>query len=279
MLPATLTIAQGSFVIINIFIVIGWLIFSFLFWRSLRRYAVDEDRVFDLTFFATGASLVFARLGFVAAHTELFIGKSPLLIIAVWVAPGLSWVLGLVGGVATLVLLSRRYKVRLGLVLDALAVALPLPIILGEVGSLLTGAELGRLSNIPLAALGGAGVSRHPVQLYEMLGVVLISMLMLRMTARSIKNKWPFGIVGVWFFFSYAVLEFILELLKDSRVYWGNLTANQWMLIGIFAECIGVLYVRGGGRERFRPVAFKLAKFFEEKGKKIHESISRRHTH
>ena len=279
MLPATLTIGQGSFVIINIFIVLGWLIFSFLFWRSLRRYAVEEDRVFDLSFFASVTALVFARLGFVVGHTELFIGKSPLLIAAIWVAPGLSWISGLVGGVATLVLLSRRYKVRLGLVLDALAVALPLSIILGEAGSLVTGAELGKLSGLPLQLLGGAGVSRHPVQLYEMIGVIAISVLMLRMTARSIKYKWPFGIVGVWFFFSYAVVEFILEFVKDSHVYWGNLTANQWMLIGIFAECIGVLYVRGGGRERVRPLAFRVAKFFEEKGKKIHESISRRNTH
>lgn len=279
MLPATLNIAQGSIVIINLFVVLGWLIFSFLFWRSLRRYAVEEDRIFDLTFFATVTALVFARLGFVAAHTELFTGKSLLLIVAIWVTPGLSWVLGLVGGVATLVLLSRRYKVRLGLVLDALAVALPLPIILGEVGSLLTGAELGRPSGLPFALPGGDGLARHPVQLYEMLGVVVISILMLHMTARSIKNKWPFGIVGVWFFFSYAAVEFILEFIKDSRVYWGNLTANQWMLIGIFAECIGVLYVRGGGRELFRPVAFRVTKFIKEKGKNIHESISRRHTH
>lgn len=279
MLPTTFTIAQGSFVIVNLFIVSGWLGFSFLFWRSLRRFAVEEDRVFDLTFFASVFALVFSRLGFVATHPELFLGKSPLLIAAIWVAPGLSWLGGMVGGVATLVMLSRQYKVRLGLVLDALAVALPLSIILGEVGSLLTGAELGRVTNLPWAAVFGGGSLRHSVQLYEMIGVIGISILIIRLTAQSIKNKWPFGIVGVWFFFCYAIAEFVLEFAKDSRVYWGNLTANQWMLIGIFAECIGVLYVRGGGRERVRPIIHKIVKFFEEKGKTIHESISRRHTH
>lgn len=278
MLPATIVIGQGSFVIFNLFVVLGWLGFSFLFWRSLRRFAVEEDRVFDLTFFASVFALVFSRLGFVATHPELFLGKSPLLIAAIWVAPGLSWLAGLVGGVATLVMLSRQYKVRLGLVLDALAVALPLPIILGEVGSLITGAELGRVSSLPWAAAFGGGPPRHPVQLYEMIGIIGISIISLRMTTRSIKHKWPFGIVGVWFFFCYAIAEFALEFAKDSRVYWGNLTANQWILIGIFAECIGVLYVRGGGRERVRPMTHRIVAFFEEKGKKIHESISRRNT-
>ncbi|MFZ5535135.1 MAG: prolipoprotein diacylglyceryl transferase [Patescibacteria group bacterium] len=281
MIPTVFPFQHGSFIVINSFTVVGWLIFSFLFWRSLRRFAVDEDRVFDLTFFATIVAFIFARMGYVVAHPELFLGKSFLLIAAIWVAPGFSWLAGFIGGVATLVVLSRQYKVRLGLVLDALAVSLPLPIIIGKAGSLLTGMEAGKIVAAPWLGNVIRGVTsfRHPVQLYEMLALLCISMLCLRMTTRSIKEKWPYGLVGLWFFFWYAVTGFVLEFAKDSRVYWGSLTANQWMLIGIFAECVGVLYVRGGGRERVRPIFYKVLKFFEEKGKKIHESIPSRHTH
>ncbi len=281
MIPTIFSLPHGSFIVINSFAVVGWLVFSFLFWRSLRRFAVDEDRVFDLTFFATIVAIIFARIGYVMAHTELFAGKSLLLVAAIWVAPGFSWLSGFIGGVATLVMLSRQYKVRLGLVLDALAVSLPLPIIIGKAGSLLTGIESGKVFAAPWLGgiFNGVHSFRHPVPLYEMLSLLLISVLCLRLTMRSNKEKWPYGLVGLWFFFWYAITGFVLEFAKESHVYWGSLTANQWMLIGIFAECVGVLYVRGGGRERFRPIFYKFVKFFEEKGKKIHESISTRHAH
>ncbi len=46
---------------------------------------------------------------------------------------------------------------------------------------------------------------------------------------------------------------FLLEFLKDTRVYWISLSANQWILIAVFAEAMGAFYVRGGGREAVRP--------------------------
>ncbi len=273
-------LANGGFVILNIFIVIGWMIFSFLFWQWLRRFAVEEDRIFDLTFFATSVSLIAARLGYVFLHRELFAGKSLLLIAAVWVSPGLSWVVGMIGGVVTVVLLSRQYKVRLGIVLDALAAALPLPLAIGKLGIFLVGSDIGKIGTLPFGLAIGTwpGKFIHPVALYEMISLLLIGILILRMMKRSVTNKWAYGIVGVWFFLFYSVSSFVLELFKDSRVYWGNLTANQWMLIGIFAECVGVLYVRGGGRESLRPLMHKISTFISEKGRYIHESISRRHT-
>lgn len=264
----------------NFMVVVAWLMFSFLFWRGLRSYAVEEDRVFDLTFYSTLSAFIVARLGFVVTHWELFSGKSLLLIVALWVSPGLSWLGGLIGALALFVLLARRYKVRLGLVLDTLAVALPLPIIIGEVGSLLTASERGTSTRLPWGIrMNTDSLVRHPVQLYEMIALVCISFLVLRLTNLSVKRKWPYGLVGIWFFLLYAVSGFALEFVKETHVYWSTLTANQWMLIGIFAECIGVLYVRGGGREHLRPVALKFVQFFAEKGKKLHESISRRHTH
>lgn len=227
----------------NAMIVLSWFGWSFLFWRALRKEAVAEDRIFDLTFYSTLVAFVFARLGFVISHSELFLGKSWLLIPAIWVSPGLSWLSGLVGGVGTLTFLSRQYKVRLGIILDALVLGMPVAIVVGLIGFL-------------------------PTSIYEIVSIVVIGVLINRLSVRAENQKWPYGIVGVWFFFLYAALEFVLEFSKTGRVYWGSITANQWILIGIFAESVGVLYVRGGGRERFRPIAHKLYEF-----------ISKRHAH
>jgi prolipoprotein diacylglyceryltransferase len=279
MIPTIIPIDQGGIVVINTIIVVAWLIFSFLFWRGLRHFAVEEDRIFDLTFYSTLAAFIAARAGFVFMHWELFAGKSWLLVAALWVSPGLSWLTGLVGGLAVLTMLSRQYKVRLGLVLDTLVTALPLPIILVLAGSLITGSALGAVTTLPWGIRIGSDVARrHPVELYEMISLIFISLIMVKLASVSHKRKWPYGIVGIWFFLLYAVNAFLLEFVKDARVYWSSLSANQWILIGIFAECIGVLYVRGGGRERLRPFIQKTTNFFTEKGKKLHESVSRRNT-
>ncbi len=279
MMPTLIPIDHGGIVVMNSVITLSWLVFSFLFWRGLRAVAVEEDRIFDLTFYTTAVAFMAARFGFVVTNWELFSGKSLLLIVALWVSPGLSWIGALIGGLAACVVLSRQYKVRLGLVLDILAVALPLPIILGEAGSLITGAEIGIAARVPWALRSASdGVLRHPVQLYEMLALVCIAVIIFRLNTLSAIKKWPYGIVGIWFFLLYATFGFGLEFLKDARVYWSTLTANQWVLIGIFAECIGALYVRGRGREQLRLLVHKSFKFFEEKGKKLHESISRRYT-
>lgn len=264
--------------VFNILIVVSWFIFSFLFWRNLRRFAVEEDHVFDLTFYATIVALIAARIGYVATHWALFVGKSPLLIPALWVLPGLSWLEGMIGGLATLIVLCRQYKVRLGLVFDTLAVALPLPIIIGEASSLLAGLEVGKLTRLPWAVrfVGYTGL-RHPVQLYEMIAVVCISGLIVNVSRIAERQKWAYGIIGIWFFMSYSLVMFGLEFVKDTRVYWGNVSANQWILIGIFAESIGVIYVRGGGREALRPKIHAVHSFIEKKGNILYAAISRRH--
>lgn len=280
MLPLVFPIAHISLYGANMLIVLAWGAYSFLFWRGLRRWAIEEDRVFDLTFYSTLVAGVVARFGYVVSHWELFAGKSILLTAALWIAPGLSFLCGIIGGLATIVLLSRQYKVRLGLVLDTLATALPLPIIIGEIASLLDGLEIGARASVPWSVrfVGNVGL-RHPVQLYEMVAMVIISFIIFRLSQIAVFKKWAYGMVGIWFFLLYSASMFVLEFVKDSHVYWGGLTANQWILIGIFAECIGVVYVRGGGRESIRPHVHAVRAFLEEKGKQVYAAVSRRHTH
>ncbi len=277
MFPILFTIGTVSLYSTSVTIVLAWLVFSFLFWRGLRAGGATEDHIFDLTFYATIVAFIAARAGYIVTHWDTFVGKSSLLMLALWVAPGLSWLSGLVGGLATLVFLSRQQKIRLGHVLDTLPVALGFPIIIGKLGSLLDGTEIGKQTALIWGVnLSGHAGLRHPVQLYEMIAMGVIGICMLRIARRAVHQKWAYGIVGVWFTLLYSVVMFALEFFKDSRVYWGNITANQWMLIGIFAESVGVLYVRGGGRERIRPLFRSMHTKLGQIGKNIYEKLSRR---
>jgi len=262
----------------SLFLILAWLSFSWVFWKVLRRNGIEEERIFDLSFYGTLASVLGSRIGFVLTHWDLF-QDTALKIFALWLQPGLTLYGGWIAGILTLIYLARRYKVRLGLVLDALASALPVSLALGLLGSLLDGTTVGKMAALPWAIhyVGQIG-TRHPIQLYELIVAVILIAAGLSWTRRSVQQKWPYGLVGILFFLGLSLTMFLLEFFKDSGVYWGILSANQWVLVLIFGEALGAFYVRGGGREKLLPLTGRLnSRLVKLKGE-IYAKFSRRRT-
>ncbi len=253
MYPLLVSIGPVHLYSLSVFLVLGWLVFSFLFWRGLRSQGIDEEHIFNLTFYSTLTAFVCARLMFVLLNLELF-RLSPLKIAALWVQPGMSLYGGLVGGLLILVSLCRTHKVRVGHVIDAVAPAFGTAFVVGSIGSFLDGSYVGTTTNLPWAVrfVGHLG-TRHPVELYEIAAMIVILIVTAILSRRGARNKWPYGLLGLWFFAMTSVSMFALEFFKDTRVYFTLLRANQWILVALFAETIGAFYVRGGGREKIRP--------------------------
>lgn len=258
MMPVLFSIGTIHIFSLSIAILVAWLVFSFIFWRALRTQGVDEEHIFDLEFYSTLAAFVFARAAYVLTNVELF-QKSPLRIAAIWVAPGLSLYGALFGGFLIMIYLSRRYKVRLGHVLDGATLSFGWAYLVGLIGAFLDGSYVGLPARVPWAVrfVGHLG-RRHPVELYEAIAMVVILVVMAILAKRATIRKWPYGLLGLWFFAMFAVSEFALEFFKDTHVYLGHLRANQWVLVALFAESMGAFYVRGGGREFIRPIINKV---------------------
>ena len=262
MFPILFSVGGVHIFSFSLLLVTAWCVFSFLFWRKLRAEATSEQHIFDLMFQSTLQAVVWARIGFVATHWYIF-SNNFLKIVAFWVSPGLSFYSGLVAAMVTCIVMTRKAKIRVGLVLDAFALSLPWAILVGKFGSLLDGSEVGNPASIAWAVhyVGHVG-SRHPVQAYEMVALIALGILMVFFEGRAMRDKWPFGLVGVWFILLFAPIEFGLEFFKEHEVYWHMLSANQWILVAFFAEALGAFYVRGGGREKLRPIVGTLyAKF------------------
>ena len=242
----------------SVFLVSAWLVFSFLFWRALRSQGVAEEHIFNLTFYSTISAFVCARVVFVVLNTELF-RENVLKIAALWVQPGMSLYGGLAGGLLVLISLCRTYKVRVGYVLDAFGPAFGVSFVVGTIGAFLDGTYVGRMTGLPWAVrfVGHVG-KRHPVQIYEVIVMIGILVFLAVMARRGVQKKWPYGLLGLWFFAVMSVTMFLLEFFKDTHVYFTVLSANQWILVALFAETIGAFYVRGGGREAIRPVINKI---------------------
>lgn len=253
MFPILFSIGPVHIFSFSIFLVLSWVFFSFIFWKALRRVVEDEQQIFDLMFYSTLVSIIASRLTFVAFHWQLF-ADTPLKIFAFWVQPGLSLYGGLFGCIVTLLFKMKQYKLRLAFISDALAFSLPGALLVGEIGSLLDGSEIGKVTSLPFAVgyVGQLGL-RHPIQLYRMIVLGLIIGILILLQKKAVKDKWPYGLMGLWFFLLYSLSMFVLEFLQESSVYFSYLSANQWVLIAVFAQTLGAFYVRGGGREYFRP--------------------------
>jgi phosphatidylglycerol:prolipoprotein diacylglycerol transferase len=258
MMPILLSVGPVHVYSFSVFLILSWCIFSFVFWRALRSDGTDEDKIFDLTFYSTLIAFVFSRAFFVLFNWDLF-AETPLRILALWVQPGLSLYGGFLGCLLTLVFVSRRAKVRLGQVLDSFTVAFPAAFAVGLVGAFLDGSTVGTIVDVPWALrVAGHVGKRHPIQIYEGLAIIFIMIVMHYIRKKGMRDKWPYGAIGVWFFMLYSTSMFILEFAKESRVYWMSLSANQWILVALFAEAVGAFYVRGGGRERIRPIVYRI---------------------
>ncbi|MBI4064867.1 prolipoprotein diacylglyceryl transferase [Candidatus Gottesmanbacteria bacterium] len=258
MYPILFSVGGLSIYSFSIFLVMSWCVWSFLFWKKLRTFAVADERIFDIMFYATLVTIFFSRLTFVLTHQVSF-ADNWLKVGALWIAPGLSFYGALISGVFALFLLSKRYTLRFGYVLDSFVMSFPIAMIVGLFGSFLDGTTIGLSSNLPWAVTYvGHLTKRHPVQLYEILVYASLACMVFLLEKKSDKDHWPYGIVATWYFFASALLMFGVEFFKESDFFIAELRFNQWILIAIFAESLGILYMVGGGKQAIGRILVKI---------------------
>jgi phosphatidylglycerol---prolipoprotein diacylglyceryl transferase len=277
MLPVLFSVGKIYLYSFSVFIVIAWLFFSFIFWKNLKDNGVDEEKIFDLTFYSTIIAFITSRLTFVVFHYGIF--KPDLLkIFTIWLVPGFTLYGALLGSLATVIFLVKKYKIRLGYLMDAFMYAFSGAFIVGSLGSFLDGSVVGKVSNYFLAvSYVGHPLKRYPVQLYEIFAVALILTVIWFVKHRK-KVKWQYGLTGAWFYLLFSITMFVLEFLKDNSIYFGKLTVNQWVLIGIFCESVGVLYVKSGAKAKVVPAIMNFRTKSVSKIKGIYAKISQRNT-
>lgn len=271
-------ISAGPFVIysLSVCIIIAWAFYSFLFWRTLKDEGVDDEKIFNITFYATIAAFIVSRLSFVAFHWKDFF-PALLKIAALWVAPGLTYYGALIGAMTTSILLCKKYKLRIGLILDALAAALPAAGMIGSIGALLDGASVGKETALPwgISYVGQAG-RRHPVEFYAFL-VFALTAFILFVLFRTARNRMRTrGLYGIWFTILVSAGMFVVEFARASPVYWQGLTPNQWISLAVFSEGAGALYVKGGGREWLAKTGRLLRERLTKITGRIYDRLARR---
>jgi phosphatidylglycerol:prolipoprotein diacylglycerol transferase len=202
---------------------------------------------FALPRFDALAAGLFALVGGLAGSTLLYIvvhWRELLHDPALRGHPGLVFYGGLIGGVGGAATYCHMYKISLRSFGDAAAPGLLLGHAIGRVGCFLAGCCYGKpvAARFPLAIVQD-GVARHPVQLYEAVGLLLLGLTLLWLPPR------PPGRLVTLYLIGYALLRLFTEGVRGDDAARGFVMApaistSQAIALGTLVVALALRYRR-----------------------------------
>jgi len=144
------------------------------------------------------------------------------------------------GGFLFVLLFLAIYKLlKLPLTLNTLWAMLPAVTLghaIGRIGCLLAGCCFGKETDL-WWGIELHGAHRHPTQALESVGLILISLFLLK-SKRSVSS---FAI----YFFGYGLLRFSIEILRGDEIrgQWGYFTPSQWISLCLILTGLSLVFL------------------------------------
>ena len=219
-----------------------------------RALAVDAETVVGITGLA---GLVGARLyHLMESPREFFADPWPLLFSTM----GFAWFGSVIAGFLALVLLARRYKIKMLTMLDAASPAAALGYGVGRIGCLISGdGDYGKPTTLPWGMSFPNGIVPttqhvHPTPIYEFLIAIVIFWILWRVGGRAIRDARPAGIVFAAYLVLTGVARFLIEFIRiNPRSFFGMTNAQAASLASILAGALLFWFVRARGDGQANP--------------------------
>lgn len=251
-------------------LVAGWRIIVMLARRPALWPAnaspIEPAKVEDLLTWVVVGTIIGGRLGFVLFYQPAYYFSNPMEILRIWQG-GMAFHGGLLGVIVAGVLFCRYHKIPMLQISDAMALVVPIGLLLGRLANFINAELWGRPTDAPWGVVfpGEAAqacgdvvglCARHPSQLYEAaLEGVLLGLLMLIMVLRQGALKRPGLITGV-FFTGYGLSRFFVEFFRqpdfqfvslDNPIGWaiqfGNYGLTMGQILSLPMIVIGVFFL------------------------------------
>jgi len=210
--------------------------------KQFIKYGIDVELMDSLTIYTVLGTLIGARLGHVLFYDFTYFSQHPLeAVLPVTFTPhfritgflGLASHGGGIGIMLSLILFSRKFKIKLWFLLDQVALVVPLAGTFIRLGNLMNSEIVGKPTDVSWAFifLRNDHIPRHPAQLYEAVAYLLIFGFVY-----LIMNKYPkssgfyFGMVIFLIFCFRLAIEFIKE---DQSAFEAGMLLNMGQLLSI----------------------------------------------
>lgn len=229
----------------SVMLLIAFIAGSFIIKKETKRYDIDKDFIFNMIFWALIFGILGARLYYVIFDWEYF-SSNLNEIWKIWNG-GLAIHGGILAGLLTVIIYTKKYKLRLVRYLDFLVPGLIIGQSIGRWGNffnseahgLATSLEHLKNLHIPEFIINGMkinGVYYHPTFLYESLWCLIgfIIILFIR-RLRYIKVGQITSFYLVW----YGTGRFFVESLRtDSLMFFG---LKQAQIVSVVMIIVGII--------------------------------------
>lgn len=155
---------------------------------------------------------------------------------------GMSYHGALIGFLLVTWFYTKKFKHPTWLLMDLIALSVPLAYVFGRVGNFLNQELIGRITDVPWGIFVD-GVLRHPSQLYEAFLEGLVVFIIIYIYRKY--KKFDGELICVYGF-SYSICRFIAEFFREADTqmgyFAGGLTAGQILCIIIMFVSIGLYF-------------------------------------
>src|SRR3989338_4496080 len=211
MLPTLLQLGPVRIASFSVFILLAFLVSTFIVWRTSKREYLSEEKTMDLYLLSVVWGIIGARLSYVLIYPEKFGFNILRILLPSWM-PGFYTYGGFTVAVIAVIVLSRKHEVNYKKYLDIFAPALVLSVGLYKIGQFLDGSLIGISTDIPYLGLRVAGEAGYFVPLALIQAVIyFVAFYLITKWSRYflITRKLPMGI-----FLTSATLVATIESLS-----------------------------------------------------------------
>lgn len=227
------------------FLVVAYLIATFIFWKEGKRQGYNEEKLLDLSLIALIGAFISGRVFFIFTNYDLFQGDLGLMI-TFWEG-GFTYYGAVLGLLLAVFLVTRKWKWPFLQIADFGVLASMAAYVIVKIGTFLAGIDYGTLTSLPwgfeLATVSG---SRHPVQIYEAFFVGSFFIVMKVAYEKNLKStNFRSGKVFFLAVFVLAVARLIFGFLRGDVTYISGVRLDQIVsLLVAIAAVFSIYYLR-----------------------------------
>lgn len=239
----------------SIFIFLGVFFASIIILREAKRQKINEDFIVNLIFYGVIFGLIGARLYYVAFNLDYYL-KYPLEILEIWNG-GLAIHGGIIFGLLTVFIYTKKYHTKTLKVLDILVVGLILGQAIGRWGNFFNGEAYGSVVTLdylqklglPDFLINGMyinGAYHHPAFLYESIWNLFgfFALLIVR-RYKYLKTGQLTGVYLIW----YSVGRIFIEAMRTDSLMLGTFRIAQIIsILGIIIGILMLIFCKKGSR-------------------------------